>query len=259
MGVLLMAERKRYEPGTPTWVDLTTINLDPAKAFYGGLFNWEFDTGPAEYGYYTMCRKQGRNVAGIMPRQPGQDTPPTWNTYLATDNLDATVQTAREAGATITVEPMDIMDQGRMAYLIDPSGAPIGLWQARAHIGAELVGEPDTMIWNELHTPDAAAADAFYRRLFPYQLDQVGDGEDFDYAVFRIGQDQVAGRMRATPDMPPHWMPYFAVEDVDKVAQRVGEQTGTVLNGPMDSPYGRLAPCRDPWGADFAIITPPQG
>ncbi|HEX3814497.1 MAG TPA: VOC family protein [Mycobacteriales bacterium] len=253
-----MPERTHYDAGTPSWIDLTAIELEPTKAFYGELFGWEFLTMPAEMGHYTLAQKNGLNVAALMPRQEGQELPTMWNTYLATDDVDATLQVARDAGGTVVMEPMDIPEQGRVGYLLDPTGAPIGLWQARAHIGAQLVNEPGTISWNELHTQDSAAADAFYGKLFPYTFEQVGDGTNFDYAVLSIGGDMVAGRMRAATEAS-HWQPYFAVAVVDKTAEEVAQNGGKVLSEPEDSPYGRMSACQDPWGADFSIITLPSG
>jgi predicted enzyme related to lactoylglutathione lyase len=44
-----MSERTSYEPGTPSWVDLTTSDPASAREFYGGLFGWEaVEAGPAE-------------------------------------------------------------------------------------------------------------------------------------------------------------------------------------------------------------------
>ncbi len=54
----------------------------------------------------------------------------------------------------------DIGDAGRMSFITDPTGAAVGLWQANRHIGATLVNETGTLIWNELLTdkPDLALA-----------------------------------------------------------------------------------------------------
>lgn len=57
---------------------------------------------------------------------------------------------------------MDVLDAGRMAFLVDPTGGFIGLWQAGRHHGAELVNEPGALVWNELRTRDVEAAAAFY-------------------------------------------------------------------------------------------------
>ena len=250
-----MPERTSYTAGSPCWVDLTVMELDGPKAFYNGLFGWDYESSGEEMGNYTICSVNGKVVAGMMPQMPGSESPIMWNTYLATDDLDGVLKSARDAGANVVMEPMDVPEQGRVAYMIDPTGAPIGLWQAAAHIGAQLVNEPNTVAWNELHTPDSKAADAFYSRLFPYEFEQVGDGTTFDYAVLKVGKEQVAGRMRS--DGPAHWLPYFATAAVDDTAAKVKQQGGQVTREPEDTPYGRMGACQDPWGATFSIITTP--
>ncbi len=141
--------------GTPTWIDLGIPDLDRAMTFYGSVFGWEFDVGPEEYGRYTMCLLGGNKVAALMPNPDENATEFWWNVYLATDDLDATVARSAAAGGTLLMEPKDIADQGRMAMVRDPSGAQFGLWQGRAHVGCELVNEPNTLLRNDLVTPES--------------------------------------------------------------------------------------------------------
>ena len=55
--------------------------------------------------------------------------------------------------------------------------------------------------------------------------------------------------------MPPHWLSYFGVADVDKSTARAIELGAKVLLEPHDVPnIGRFAIIRDPQGAAFAVI-----
>ena len=49
--------------------------------------------------------------------------------YVATDDVDASVERATSTGATTVTEPMDIPTVGRMAIVADPTGAVIGLYK----------------------------------------------------------------------------------------------------------------------------------
>lgn len=249
-----MPEGARYTAGTPSWVDLTTIDLDAAKGFYGGVFNWEFDTGPEEYGFYTSCKKDGRAVAALMPRQPGTDSPQRWNTYLATDDLDETVRKATGAGGSVIFGPMEVPEQGKVAYLVDPAGAEIALWQGSGFNGAEMVNEPDSLSWNELHTPNADAADEFYGKLFPYTFEKIPGG--MNYVVLKLGDHMVGGRYE-NKEEPPNWLVYFAVADADESARKVEEQGGKTIQELADTPYGRMGTFEDPTGARFALTKLP--
>ena len=78
--------------GTPTWIDLGIPDLERAMEFYGALFGWEFEVGPAETMRYTECRLDGRPVAALAENPDPEATAFWWNMYLATGDCDATVR-----------------------------------------------------------------------------------------------------------------------------------------------------------------------
>ena len=104
-----------------------------------------------------MAMLGGHQVAAISS-QPAEmaaaGAPPMWNTYLAVDSVDEATAKVEAAGGKVAMAPFDVMDAGRMSFVMDPSGAPVALWQAGQHIGATLVNEPGTLNWNELVTSD---------------------------------------------------------------------------------------------------------
>ena len=82
-----------------------------------------------------------------MPQAQG--TSAAWRTYLASDNADETVAKVRTAGGQVLAEPVDVMDQVRVAGRTDPGGAVFGIWQARKNIGIGLANEPGSLAWSE--------------------------------------------------------------------------------------------------------------
>lgn len=159
-----------YTPGTFCWVDLTTDDQEGAKAFYGALFGWEADDRPVGDGvFYSMMLAGSKEVGAISP-QPASlrdaGVPPSWNSYVAVSDADATVERAKELGASVHAPAFDVFDAGRMAMLQDPQGAYLMLWQPREHHGAGLVNAPGAFCWNELESPDLDASATFYRDLF---------------------------------------------------------------------------------------------
>jgi uncharacterized protein len=107
-------------------------------------------------------RLRGRNVAGIGPlTSPMQ--PVAWSIYLTTADADETARKVREAGGTVVTEPFDIVDAGRMAVVVDPTGAAILAWQAGKHTGVQLANEANALVWSDLCTPDVEKARSFYR------------------------------------------------------------------------------------------------
>jgi predicted enzyme related to lactoylglutathione lyase len=255
-----MSERTSYAPGTPSWADLGTPDIEAAAAFYGGLFGWDIpeSENAEQTGGYRQAMKNGKPVAGVMPlMQEGQ--PPAWSSYVSVEDADATTAKVKEAGGTVMVEPMDVMDLGRMAVFADPTGAVFGIWQPGTFIGAGLVNEPGALSWNELNTRDSAGAKAFYGTVFGWDFKEDDMGEMGTYTTLMLGEGMVGGMLnmddRGVPaEVPAHWQLYFAVEDTDAAVDRVKQGGGSVMVEPMEVPAGRFAILADPHGASFAVI-----
>jgi len=253
-----MPEQTSYTQGTPNWVDLQTTNQDAAKAFYAGLFGWTYDDQPMPDGpVYSMAMLGGHPVAAIASQSPelaAGGAPPMWNTYLAVDSVDEAAGKVEAAGGKVGMGPFDVMDAGRMAFVIDPSGATVALWQANQHIGATLVNEPGTVTWNELISNDPGVV-SFYAAVAGLTAAPMDMGGGGPYTVFEAAGRPVGGTMPPqAPGVPNHWHVYFAVADADATAAKVTELGGTVLVPPFDTPVGRIAVVSDPQGAVFSVI-----
>ena len=254
-----MPERTSYEPGTPSWVDLGTSDTDAARAFYGELFGWTADEpGPIEEtGGYAMFRNDGRLVAGLGPLM-SEGQPVAWSTYVSTDDLDALTERAKAAGATVITEPMQVMDAGRLAFFMHRAGGVIGAWEPGQHKGAELVNEPGSFTWNELHTRDIDGAKAFGEAVFGWSSSEWDMGTGV-YTLFNVGENGVAGATDVPPgipeEIPSYWMAIFAVDDADAAVAKVRELGGSVTLEPMDAEgVGRFAVVADPQGAMFGVL-----
>jgi predicted enzyme related to lactoylglutathione lyase len=244
-----------YAAGTPSWVDVSTPNMEATKAFYNGLFGWEGTTYP-EMGGYTNFTKGGKLVCGAAPTQ-SPDQHPAWGTYIAVDDADATAQAVQENGGQVAFPPMDVADLGRMALFQDPTGAFLGIWQAGKHKGAQVVNEPGSFVWNELNTRDMDAAKAFYTKVFPWTAKTSGEGAE-SYTEWQLDGRSIAGGMVINesfpPNVPPNWLTYFAVTDSDTTVAKAKELGGTAIMPGMDTDQGRIAVLADPHGAVFAVI-----
>ena len=249
-----MAERTSYAPGSPSWVDLTVPDLEAALTFYGGLFGWEFEDQGEEAGHYHQALKDGRRVAGIGPNQPGAPPMAFWTTYLTGTDVDAHARAITDVGGNVTFGPMQVLDAGRMVAAQDPAGAMFGIWEPGEHTGAQLHDEHAALSWNELMTRDLDAAVRFYGSLFDYTFDPLPEQPD-GYRLLKLGEDYVGGIWRLTDEAPSEWVAYFKYDDVDAGFERARELGGELTADPMDSPYGRWAPVRDPQGARFRLIS----
>ncbi len=66
------------------------------------------------------------------------------------------------------------------------------------------------------------------------------------------------GDMMGAPDgVASHWLVYFAVANADAAATAAQALGGTSLAEPFDTPFGRMAPLQDPFGATFWTVQLP--
>lgn len=253
----MVTRETAWPPGVPCWVDLEVDELEQSKTFYSSLFGWELDVGPAETGGYTTCKQSGKVVAGLSPRF-SPPRPPMWSVYLASDDADATARSITEAGGTVMVEPMEVMELGRMLFASDPGGAMFGVWQARQHLGAELTSEPVSIAWNENMSRDFDVNKAFYRQVFGYEYTDVSD-DTMTYAIFSVGDLQAGGFGRMdesySAQTPAQWTVVFSVSDADASLAKVVELGGSITMDAMDTPYGRIGSVTDNLGAPFDVIS----
>jgi predicted enzyme related to lactoylglutathione lyase len=254
-----MTEMTAYTPGTFCWIDLSTSDAVAAKKFYTELFGWTAVDMPVGPGMtYTMLQIDGKEVAALYQQgEHEQGIPPHWNSYVSVANADEIAARAKALGGTVLVEPFDVMEEGRMAIIQDPTGAVVGVWQPRRYAGARLIGQTGALCWNEVATRDTHKAGEFYTQLFGWTAKTEDMGGTL-YTVFFKGDQMSAGMIQITPewgDVPPHWMLYLAVDDCDASVERVKSLGGQVLVPPRDIPgTGRFAVLQDPQGAAFSII-----
>lgn len=250
-----MVEMTDYASGTPSWVDVSTPNMEATKTFYSELFGWEATSYP-EMGGYTNFTLRGKLVCGSAPTQ-SPDQHPAWGTYISVDNADATAQAVRENGGQVAMPPMNVSELGRMAIFQDPTGAFFGVWQPGQHKGAGIVNEPGSFVWNELNTRDMDAAKAFYTKVFPWTAKTNGEAADA-YTEWQLDGRSIAGGMVINesfpPNVPPNWLTYFAVADSDATVAKATDLGGTAIMPGMDTDQGRIAIIADPHGAVFGVI-----
>ncbi|MGC4115887.1 MAG: VOC family protein [Myxococcales bacterium] len=259
-----MPDIKKHQPGMLCWADLNTPDLKGAKRFYGKLFGWEFDDVPVEGGdAYSMALVRGRSVAALtgMPPGKGRKVPPHWNAFIAVADAKKTAAKVEPAGGKLFAPAMDVMGQGQMAILQDPSGALLSLWQPKKHPGAGVAFEPNSLVWAELMTRDAEAARAFYPKVLGWKPKDMDMG-DFVYTVFNVGKKGAVGMMQMPPElakkkMPSSWGVYFAVDDAKAALAKTKRLGGKVLAELHDAPdVGKFAPLMDPQGAVFHVLEP---
>lgn len=250
-----------YEEGVFCWVDLSAHDVEAAKRWYSQVFGWEMTPSSDSAMQYSMALQGGKLIAGFgqtSDEMKAQGVPPMWNSYAWVDDCKRVEAAAVEAGGKVIVPTVQIGEFGSMAFLQDPEGAMIGLWQPGLHRGAQLNSEPNSFCWNELYVRDVGRAKDFYGKTlgWTYQALPVGD---YEYAILKVGERDNGGIMPMDGPMwegvPPHWMVYFAVADVDATCKTIEATGGKVCVQPTTISVGRFAVVNDPQGATFSVIT----
>jgi len=257
-----MPTRDSAPIGSPCWADLWTSDVDGSRKFYADLFGWEAQEPSPEFGGYFMFTRDGVPTAGGMGDMGDMPANDTWKIYLSTDDLATTLEAAESSGAQIMAPAMAVADLGTQAVLIDPTGAHLGAWQPGTFPGFTVLNEHGAPSWFELLTRDHTTAVNFYRSVFHWDTNVVGDSDEFRYTTMRDprGDGELAGIGDATafiPEgVPAHWSLYWEVDDTDVAVAKVKALGGSVVMDPHDTPYGRLAIVTDPAGAQFKLRRP---
>jgi len=120
-----------------------------------------------------------------------------------------------------------------------------------------------TIGWIDLTVPDAKSLRDFYSAVTGWTPSDVAMGDYSDYCMHPPGDPKpVAGICHArgsNAGLPPQWLIYITVADLDQSIQRCRDLGGSVVTGPKNlGTYGRLAVIRDPAGAVAALLEPPR-
>jgi predicted enzyme related to lactoylglutathione lyase len=246
-------------PGAPIWVELYTEDVEAAARFYGDLLGWTtVDSGP-EYGGYVTFHLDGEPIAGLMRNDNTTGGVNSWSVYLESDDVEDTVSMAEANGGEIEIEPLQVGDLGHMAFVKDPTGARVGIWQPEEHRGFARLAEAGAPAWFELLTNDYDTAIAFYRNVFGWETHPMGDDLGFRYSTLGRDEGARAGIMDAREllgDQPSRWQFYLQVADTDAAVSRALEAGATLLLPVDDTPYGRVAALTDPAGVPFLLMGP---
>jgi predicted enzyme related to lactoylglutathione lyase len=111
-------------------------------------------------------------------------------------------------------------------------------------------------VWYELLTTDPDAAAEFYTGAVGWKVRNSGM-EGVDYRLWSAPDADIGGLMKL-PDgapMPPMWLGYVGVADVDRKAAEVKQRGGAIHMPPTDIPnVGRFAMVADPQGVVFYVM-----
>jgi predicted enzyme related to lactoylglutathione lyase len=241
-----------YTPGRFVWCELVTPSPEDGIAFWTEVAGFTVDTMKmAEGRDYSMLKKGDKTVGGVV-RPQMEGTPPHFTQYVSVADVGAASEAVVKHGGQVLVPATDI-GMGVFAVVTDPQGAAFQLW--RSATGDD--GAAAAVCWNELWAKDAGAVRGFYEGVLGWKHELM-DMPQGAYHIFKVGEAQAAGGMNSPdPRVPPMWMPYLEVDDVDAVVARVKRHGGAVHAEAMEiAGIGRFAIVADRQGATAGVLKP---
>ncbi len=244
--------------GKIVWRDLITEDLGGAKRFYQGLFGWTFENSKGPGGQeYAVARSGNIYVAGMVEVAAATDGSKLsrWLPYVSVADVDEAVAIGIATGAQVAVSAREV-SFGRVAALVDPEGAVIGL--ARSSVGdpddrttAPVAGRP---VWTELLTDNPAAAADFYRALGGYEVSTF-DRRRGQYTILASDGKFRAGILeKPAEEIKPVWLTYFGVDDPEAAAVLAESLGGKIiLPASPELRDGNMAVVTDPSGAVLVL------
>lgn len=111
--------------------------------------------------------------------------------------------------------------------------------------------------WNELATPNLQAAKDFYGKMFGWQFAEHDMG-DYTYTMIKKNNKDLGGIWSIPKEqqkqIPPHWMTYILVEDLEAALEQAKKHGATIMKGATPAgEMGRFGVIVDPTGAHIAF------
>jgi predicted enzyme related to lactoylglutathione lyase len=242
--------------GRFVWHDLVTHDVAASQKFYASLLGWEFEQTTRSGHPYVIVRSNGQLTGGIVQREGANSGPATWLSYLSVADLDRAIGQVTSAGGKVLLAPTAVGAYGRVAVVLDPQGAPLGLAGLTGTLPAEPAQPPlNRFFWMEHLAKDGPAALAFYKGFAGYES-VTSSEHGIDYSVLKRQRSR-AGLLQLPPQfegVQPHWLPYVRVEDPAALAAKAISLGGKVVIEPRaDIRNGTLSIVTDSTGAALAL------
>jgi uncharacterized protein len=255
-------------PGSFCWVTLSTRNPTGAREFYGELFDWR----AIQQGPFGLFLQDGQAIGSFVDQRAeprAKDNPPAWLPFVRVRALDEILPRVKSLGGAVLFDLLEV-PQARVALIRGVTGEQVGLWEPREGEAGPLTSmKPGAVAWFELATPSPEPAREFYSALLGWRFTQEGS-----YIVITQSGSKVGGVVRLEGDwedhaflaaigqapeekweVPPHWMVYFPVRDIEGIVRKAEYLGARVTSRPaMLHTFGHFAVLRDPQAAYFCVL-----
>jgi predicted enzyme related to lactoylglutathione lyase len=245
--------------GQFAWYDLMSPDAAASRKFYLPVTGWKTEMWKGEY---TMWVGPKGPLGGIGPVTPA-DIPPHWLAYVNVDDVDTAAAKVTALGGKVMHGPEQIPEIGRFAIIADPLGAMLAIFKGdvAGMEGYTGTAENGVFTWHELMTTDYQRAFDFYRQLFGWEkIEEMDMGPAGKYLEYGLNGKMFGGiynRQDNMPAVPPNWLFYVGVKDINTAIAATKKGGGKVMMGPMEVPGGSMvAVAVDSHGAHFGLHQP---
>lgn len=148
---------------------------------------------------------------------------------------------------------MAVMDIGTMAILLDPAGAPYGLWQAGTFSGFGVMHEVSAPGWFDHVSPDPQRDGEFYSALQEHQLTEL----EGNMRILQNGDAWYASMSYAQDGERPQWKPIYVVDSLERIHETVPRHGGAIVIAEMPVPGSAICVFSEP--VNGTLITVMRG
>lgn len=237
------------------WHAIIGDDLGEARAFYTRSLGWKAQEVPMGDESIMLFIVGGQPLGHLS--KPLEGVPNRWNNYLRVEDVDASTNSAIQAGGTVSIPPTDIAP-GRVSIIASPSGAVLALFREADPDATNHPGGDGSIYWTELQSHDIAADLAFLETVFGFGIETRPMPKGGTYNILTNDGVPCCGAVEAMlEEAPSAWFSWVQVEDADATVERVEKNGGKKLSKLMDYPgVGRMALVTDSTGAVFGLIKP---
>lgn len=253
--------------GSFVWYDLLTPDPKAAVRFYASIAGWKIQpfgdqSGPDPYSMWVGSQGPLGGVMILPEEAKKMGAPPHWVSHVQVDNVEETLKKVRALGGQIYHDVEQIPTVGRVALIADPQGAPISVFTPLDAMSLHDSTKHGEFSWCELLTTDHRAAIDFYSKIFGWEVTGAHDmGPLGEYMLYGHNGVTLGGMFTKTADMPmpPMWIYYLHVDNMDEAVKTAVAGGAQVLMGPHEVPGGdMITQLLDPQGAMFALHSVPD-
>jgi predicted enzyme related to lactoylglutathione lyase len=193
-------------------VEWAVTDLERAKKFYGGMFNWKFEGWGDSY---LMFSTPSDELGGGFMKEAEVKAGSSPTAYVLVDDVESYLEKATSLGGKVCMPKTEIPEMGWFGIVQDPDGNTVGLYQS----GQEGGRLPKHAICHiEYSVTDGERAKSFLGDLFEWKFEAFGES----YHVFMTPSEDVGGGLMQEKSISPAQSPmiYIHVEEIEPYLEK---------------------------------------